>query len=96
MLVKVGRRGTITIPKDLRAGLQESSLVEVVRRPDGVIELRPQTIVDASQAWYWTERWQAMERDADEDIKAGRVMSFNSPDELIAWLHAPDTGPRNP
>jgi AbrB family looped-hinge helix DNA binding protein len=90
MLVKVGQRGTITIPKELREGLGDDSLVDVVRRPDGVIELRPQTTVDSSQAWFWTERWQQMEREADEDIKAGRVKTFENAQELLDWLNAPD------
>ena len=43
MLVKVGQRGTVTIPKELREGLGDETLLDVVRRPDGVIELRPQS-----------------------------------------------------
>ena len=86
MLVKLGQRGTVTLPKDLRAGLPEQSLFEAVRRPDGVIELRPQQTIDASQAWFWTERWQQMEREADEDIAAGRVATFDNVEEFIADL----------
>lgn len=88
MLIKMTRRGTVTLPKDVRKGLDEEALFDVVRRGDGVIELRPRITIDASQAWFWTERWQAMEREADADIAAGRVAVVEGADELIAHLDA--------
>ena len=39
-----------------------------------------------SQVYFWTSRWQGGEREADEDIKAGRVKVFDSVDELIKDL----------
>lgn len=57
MLVKLTERGTITIPKELRGQLPEGALLDVVMRDDGVLELRPQLTVDATQAWFWSERW---------------------------------------
>lgn len=48
------------------------------RRSDEAIELRPQLAVDATQAWFWTKRWQRMEREADEDIAAGKIQRFNT------------------
>jgi AbrB family looped-hinge helix DNA binding protein len=90
MLVKLGSRGTLTIPKELREGLDENSLLDVVRREDGVIELHPKITIDASQAWFWTERWQRMEREADEDIAAGRVRQFDDAEEFIAALERID------
>lgn len=86
MLVKLGLRGTLTIPKELRANLDENSLLEVVRRDDGVIELRPQTAIDASQAWFWSERWQRMEREADADYAAGRFKRYHDVDSFLAGL----------
>jgi len=46
----------------------------------------PKKLVDKSQAYFWTKRWQQGEREADEDIKAGRVKTFVSVDELIEEL----------
>ncbi|HEX5505806.1 MAG TPA: AbrB/MazE/SpoVT family DNA-binding domain-containing protein [Thermomicrobiales bacterium] len=92
MLVKIGQRGTITIPKELREGLNENGLFEVVRRADGVIELRPQETIDATQRWFWTERWQRMEREADADIAAGRVATFDDVEAFLADLE--DGSPR--
>jgi antitoxin MazE len=39
-----------------------------------------------SQAYFWTKKWQEGEKKADEDIKTGRVKSFNSAKELIKDL----------
>lgn len=86
MLVKLGQRGTITLPKELRADLDEHALFDAVRRNDGVIELRPQAMIAASQAWFWTERWQRMEREADADIAAGRVTTYDDAAGFIAGL----------
>lgn len=38
------------------------------------------------QAWFWTPEWQAKEREADADLAAGRVKTFKSAAEAIAWL----------
>jgi len=46
----------------------------------------PKKLVDKSQAYFWTRKWQEAEREADEDIKAGRVKAFDSVDELIKDL----------
>lgn len=49
------------------------------------VGLKPQKIPD-DQAWYWTKQWQRWERQADEDIAAGRVKEFDNVDGLIADL----------
>ena len=46
----------------------------------------PKKLVDKSQAYFWTKKWQEGEREADEDIKAGRVKTFESVEELISDL----------
>lgn len=34
---------------------------------------RPKKLIDADQAWFWTDAWQRGEREASEDIARGRV-----------------------
>jgi len=41
---------------------------------------------DPDQAYFWTKEWQAGEREADEDIAAGRVETFDTMDDLLADL----------
>ena len=42
--------------------------------------------VPSSQAYYWTPKWQLGEAEADADIRAGRVRSFDTMDDAIAAL----------
>lgn len=75
-LVAVQARGTVALPADLRRRLhldQENAQVRIIELDDGRIELVPVVAVPAEQAWFWTERWQQMEREADADIVAGRT-----------------------
>jgi len=39
-----------------------------------------------SQAYFWTKEWQEAEREASEDIRAGRVKTFDTTEELIKEL----------
>ena len=40
----------------------------------------------ADQAWFWDPEWQAGEREADQDIRHGRVTRYESADDFIASL----------
>ena len=39
------------------------------------------------QSWFWTDEWQAFEREADLDIAAGRVEISSSIDEFLDLLN---------
>jgi AbrB family looped-hinge helix DNA binding protein len=84
---KVTRNGQITLPATIRRsmGIEEGDLIEIEIIDDRAV-LVPQKLVDKSQAYFWTKKWQEGEKKADEDIAAGRVKSFNSAEELIKDL----------
>ena len=84
---KVTRHGQITLPASVRKrlGIEEGDLVEIEVEDERAV-LMPKKLVDKSQAYFWTKKWQEGEREADEDIKAGRVKDFNSVEELISDL----------
>jgi len=42
--------------------------------------------IDPDQAWFWTREWQTREREADDDLAAGRVTSYESDEEFLAAL----------
>ena len=42
--------------------------------------------VDESQAWFWTEKWQAAETAIQADFDAGRVHRFANVEDAIAAL----------
>jgi len=81
---KVTRHGQITLPASVRErlGIEEGDLIEIDVEDERAV-LIPKKLVDKSQAYFWTRKWQEGEREADEDIKAGRVKTFDSVEELI-------------
>jgi len=90
-------KGQVTLPDDIRkaARLVEGDVLEAELTPDGIL-LRPQKLIDATQAWFWTPAWQAGERQADADQVAGRVESFRSGEELIDALRSRAKPPSPP
>ena len=87
--IAVQRRGLLALPKNVRArfGLDRpGAQVEVVERDDGVIELHPHVAVPADQAWFWTDRWQRMEREVDDHVERGEITTFQSSDDFLSAL----------
>jgi len=84
---KVTRHGQITLPASVRKelGVEEGDLVEIEIRDEKAV-LIPKKLVDKNQAYFWTKEWQEAEKEASEDIKAGRVKTFDSAEELIKDL----------
>lgn len=89
MVVSIQKRGLVALPPETRRRLsldEPGAQVRIVERDDGVIELHPLVAIPADQAWFWTERWQRMEREADADIAAGRTKVFDTAEEFLAEL----------
>ena len=87
-LTKLTSGGQITLPKEIRTrtNMQPGDYVEVNLDEEGRIVLTPKKLVDASQAYFWTEEWQKGERKANEDIEAGRVKRFKSTADAVKHL----------
>jgi AbrB family looped-hinge helix DNA binding protein len=81
-------KGQLTLPEEIRAEahLEEGDLLDAVITAEGIL-LRPQKVIDATQAWFWTKEWQAGEREADADLAAGRMETFESDEAFIKALH---------
>lgn len=43
-------------------------------------------IIHEDLTWFYSDEWQAMEDEADEDCRAGRMKSYESVDDLLASL----------
>lgn len=84
---RVRAKGQVTIPREIRerAHLQEGDPVEIEIVPEGIL-LKPQKVIDATQAWFWTPEWQAGEREASLDITAGRVDVFETDQDFLDSL----------
>jgi len=91
MYVAIQKRGVVTLPSAVRkrhALDGPGAQVRIVERVDGVIELHPQVAVPADQAWFWSDRWQAMEREAEADIAAGRVITHASAEAFLEHIES--------
>ncbi len=88
-LIKVTRNGQVTLPASARRQLrvEDGDYMEVRVTEDSII-LTPKTLIDKSQAYFWTPEWQAAEREASADIAEGRVQEFDNVDDLVANLSA--------
>jgi AbrB family looped-hinge helix DNA binding protein len=86
-VARVRRKGQITIPEEIRrrVRLEEGDLVDVAVE-EGSIVIRPKKLIEAAQAWFWTDAWQAGEREASADIAAGRLTTFESSDDFVRSL----------
>ena len=84
---RVRARGQVTIPRDIRerARLEEGDPVDVEVVPEGIL-LKPQKLIDATQAWFWTPAWQAGEREASLDIAEGRLKVFETDEDFLESL----------
>lgn len=88
-VVTVGSEGQLELPEEIRTvlalDLPGTELVMALRE-DGVVELRRKEEAVPEDGWFWSEEWQRKEREADEDISAGRVTTVEDGDALIAHL----------
>ena len=84
---KVTRNGQITLPAPVRRslGIEEGDLIEIEVIDEKAV-LAPKRLIDKSQAYFWTKKWQAGEKEANKDIEAGRVKVFDTADELFKEL----------
>jgi len=87
--IKVRKKYQITLPTVIReaAGVYEGDFLTAEVQEDHTILLRPARLIDTDEAFFYTAEWQAAEREADEDIRLGRVSGPMSVEETIAELH---------
>ncbi len=81
--VRAERELSVPLPADVQdvLHLQAGDLVRFDISPGGVVRLLP---VPADEAGFWTEEWQAGEREADEQLAAGQGTFFESAEEMFA------------
>ena len=79
--------GQITLPRDIRDALHVDvgDDISFVVTDKGEL-MRGLTVIPVEQAWFWSAEWQAGERDATADLKAGRTRKDTSVEDLLATL----------
>jgi AbrB family looped-hinge helix DNA binding protein len=86
-ILTIGKRGVLYMPKDIlkEFNLNEGDYVEAYGTKDGIV-LKPKALVDKDQAWFWSEKWQKGEKEAEENIRKGKVKSFDKWEDGLKYL----------
>jgi len=88
IVMKISPQGQIRIPKNVMQTLniEKGDYVEV-EIDRGQIILKPRKLIDPRQGWYWTQKWQKMEIEVDEEIEKNRFSpEFHTAEEGLKWL----------
>jgi AbrB family looped-hinge helix DNA binding protein len=91
--IQLRKKAQLTLPQSVREklGIEEGDFLDVQVR-NGEIVLKVKKLIDKEQAWFWSERWQRGENEAEEDIRSGRVHKFSHSREAIDFLHGQTEG----
>ncbi len=80
----VQKRGVVSLGllKEHNIPLNDGDIFQV-QIEEGKVILIPMKLIPADQTWFWTKEWQEGEKEAEEDIAAGRVKSFENAEDLL-------------
>jgi antitoxin PrlF len=86
--VKVRPKAQLTLPEEIRRALYigEGDDVEFAVQEDGTVTIRGFISIPTDQAWFYTPEWLAGEREADEEIAAGRGIVHESVEDMFDRL----------
>ena len=87
MLRKLGKNYQIAIPREIvrELGLNKEDHMDIYISESKVV-LEPKILIPKDQAYFYTREWQADEKEAEEDIKQGRVTKTKNLEELFKKL----------
>jgi len=79
----------VTLPSEVikKMKLQEGDNLDIDVEDDRII-IKPVLVINRSQSWFWTKEWQEMEKEADKDIKLGKIHKAKNVKELIKKLES--------
>ncbi|MBN1148770.1 MAG: AbrB/MazE/SpoVT family DNA-binding domain-containing protein [Anaerolineales bacterium] len=85
-------RGQVTLPSEVRELLGVDPGDDLLFGVDekGRICIERAHVIPPDQLWFWSDRWQEMERQVEANIAAGRVQRFGDIEEAIADLESLD------
>lgn len=81
-------KSQLTLPPEVRDALhiETGDEVEFELVAPGVVRLLGTKRIPAGQAWFWTEEWQAGEREASEELARGEETVYSSAEEMFDAL----------
>ena len=87
MITQLRGRSQVTLPGEIvkKMRLHEGDNLDISLEDDKIV-IKPVVIVERSQSWFWSKGWQEMEKEAQEDIKHGRVKKASTVKDLMEML----------
>ncbi len=81
-------KGQITLPPEIRRQLEAEEGDDLLFYTDenGRVLISRAQVIPPDQAWFWNERWQRLEQDAQADLDEGRVVEFDNVAEALSAL----------
>jgi antitoxin MazE len=87
MVTQLRERSQVTLPAEIvkKLDLKAGDNLEITLEEDRIV-IKPVLIIDRAQSWFWSNEWQAKEKEVEEDIKAGRIHKADGFKDLIEKL----------
>ncbi len=81
-------KGQVTIPPEIRRqlGAEEGDDLLFYTDEKGCVLVSRAQVIPPDQAWFWSERWQRLEKAAQADLDEGRVVEFDNVADALSAL----------
>jgi antitoxin PrlF len=85
---RLRNKGQITVPSEVREalGANEGDDLLFSVDEDGRIVVTRAQIIPPDQTWFWSARWQRMEKAAQADLDSGNVVEYETVQAAINVL----------
>jgi antitoxin MazE len=87
MVTQLRERSQITLPAEIikKLDLKVGDNLEITLENDSIV-IKPVLIIDRTQSWFWSKEWQAKEKEAETNIKTGKIYKTSGFKDLIKKL----------
>lgn len=72
--------------KELLKEIEELPSEEIKEVIDFVCFIKAKKAIEPSQVYFWTKKWQEMEKEADKDKEAGNIIGDGTAEDLLKKL----------
>lgn len=81
-------KGQITVPTEIRIilGAEEGDELIFLADESGRVYLEKVNIIPPEQAWFWSDRWQRMEKEVQADLRENKIRRYDSTEEALNFL----------
>lgn len=87
-IMKISPQGQIRIPQKIliNFGIEKGDYVEVAVENSQIV-LKQGKLIDPSQGWYWTKKWQHKEAVVDREVDKKQLSAkLESVEQGLQWL----------